>query len=142
VGSDAFAAATAAAVVEVVGASVLVVVLLLLLVVVSSGMVAKVEAVVADADWDLAESPPSADEHATMLNATAKPTTTRPLGRLSILITAFDSTKSDIVPHFFPRGRQILKLEGRCVDTSSALGGSFLEGVRHDLSYLPLDHAR
>jgi hypothetical protein len=122
---DALAAAAAAAVVEVVGASVVV---LLLLVVVSRGMVANVEAVVADADWDLAESPPSADEHATMLSATAIPTATRPLGRLSILITAFDSAKSDIVPHFFPRGRQILKFRRRWVDTSSALGGSFQRG--------------
>ncbi|HET7720533.1 MAG TPA: hypothetical protein VFK43_11235, partial [Acidimicrobiales bacterium] len=67
----------------VVGASVVVV---LLLVVVSGGMVANVEAVVADADWDLAELPPSPEEHATMLKATASPATTRPLGRLSILI--------------------------------------------------------
>jgi hypothetical protein len=96
-----------------------------LLVVVSRGMVPKVDAVAADADCDLAEPPPSADEHATMLSATASPTTPRPLGRFSILITAFDSTKSDIVPHFFPRGRHILKLGSRCVDTSSALGGSF-----------------
>jgi Na+-transporting methylmalonyl-CoA/oxaloacetate decarboxylase gamma subunit len=114
VGSDWLAEATAAAVVEVVGASVVVVVLLLL-VVVSSGRGANVDAVVADAAWDLVSPPPSADEHATMVSATAIaaatafPAAIGPLGRLSILITAFDSTKSDIVPHFFPRGRQILK---------------------------------
>jgi hypothetical protein len=124
VGRDWLADATTAAVVEVVGASV-VVVLLLLLVVVSSGREANVDAVAADAAWDLASPPPSADEHATMASMMANPAARRPLGRLSILITAFDSTKSDIVPHFFPRGRQILKFGGRCVDTSSALGGSF-----------------
>jgi hypothetical protein len=112
VGRDWFSDAAGAAVVEVVGASVLEVVLLLVLV--ARGMVPIVDAVVADADadWDLAEPPPSADEHATMLNASAIPAAIRPLGRLSILITAFDSARSDIVPHFFPRGRQILKFGG------------------------------
>jgi len=119
---DAFSDAAGAAVVEVVAS---VVVVLELLVVVSRGMVANVDAVLADADCDLAESPPSADEHATMLNASAIAAAIRPLGRLSILITAFDSARSDIVPHFFPRGRQILKFGAQCVDTSSALGGSF-----------------
>jgi hypothetical protein len=115
------------------------------LVLVEAGSVVAVVAVVAaGAAWFFAPPPASADEHATRVSARARPDLPRPLGRLSILITAFDSVRPDIVPHFFHRSDNFLqvplKSQPAPVDTFPALGGSELEGVRHDLSYLPIDH--
>jgi hypothetical protein len=87
-----------------------------------------VEVAACAAGFFAAPPPASADEHATRLNARARTAFPRPLGRLSFLITAFDSVRADIVPHFFHRGDNFfpwpLKSQRPLVDTFPALGGS------------------
>jgi hypothetical protein len=96
---DAVVDCCAGADVLVVGASV-VLVLVLELVLVSGGRLATVVAVVTDAACTFAVPPPS-DEQAARVKPSASTALTRPRGRLSIPITAFDCSRAAIVPHFF-----------------------------------------
>jgi hypothetical protein len=103
-------ACAGASVVVVVGASVV----LVLLVVVSGGSGGSVLMVGAEATLDFDAS---ADEHAASVKASAMATFSRPRGRISILITAFDLFGAAIVPHFSDSGAKRLKVVPRNADT-------------------------
>jgi hypothetical protein len=102
-------ACAGASVVVVVGASVV-----LVLVVVSGGGGGSVLIVGAEATLGFAAP---ADEHAASVKASAMATFSRPRGRISILITAFDLFGGAIVPHFPTSGVKRLKVLSRDADT-------------------------